>query len=174
MKKTLFLFLGVFCILLVSSSVAQAQTKMITVGPTEFVSEIHSANQFRIWEWGRYLYAETTATHRWIDARVDLPAGAIIKWMKVHFYDNVIGPYIKVHLWRTNKYNGAADIIYSVDTAGIASTAIRTEVDLTPVSGAAALVNLGVFNYYLMVDMSGDGTFAGSTLRLYGVTIGYD
>ena len=174
MKKTLFLFLGAFCILLISSSVAQAQTKMVTVGPAEFVSELHSANQFRVWEWGRYLYPETTATHRWIDARVDLPAGAIIKWIKVHFYDNVIGPYLVVHLFRANKYNGGVDIIYSVDTAGIASTAIRTEVDLTPVSGAAALVNLGVFNYYLMVDMSGDGTFAGSTLRLYGVTIGYD
>lgn len=172
-KKTLFLFLGVVCILLLSSSIAEAQVKYATVSPCEFVSELHLENQFRIWNWGNYLYPEPTATHRWIYARVDLPEGAIIKWMKVHYYDNVIGPYMVVSLRRANKYNAISEVVYAADLAGSNSTALRVFTDLSPSHPARTLVSLNVFNYYLVVDMSGDGTFAGSQLRLYGVTIGY-
>lgn len=169
MKKLLFLFLGAICFLLLSSSVAEAQTKYVTVGPCEFVSELHYEKQIRVWNWGAYMYQEPTGTHPWVYARVDLPDGAVIKWMKVHFYDNAAGPFMRVYLRRANKYNGISNVIYGVIASAL-SPSILTETDSAPTNPAHTLVNLNVFNYYIMLQFDGHG---GSDLRLYGVTIGY-
>lgn len=172
MRKTLFLFVGAICILLLSSLVAEAQIKYITVGPCEFVSELHMEKQIRIWNWGVNMFQETTATHPWYYARVDLPDGAIVKWMKVHFVDNASGPYMRVYLRRANKYNGISDVIYGVSCASSVSTSIQTFTDASPNNAAWTLVNLNVFSYYIMMDFhSGNG---GDQIRLYGITIGYE
>jgi hypothetical protein len=169
-KKTLSFSLGAICILLFFSSVATAQDKYVTVGPCEFVSELHMEKQIRVWNWGVNMFQETTATHPWYYARVDLPDGAIIKWMKVHYVDNASGPYMKVYLRRANKYNGISDVIYGVSASAV-NPAILTSTDLTPGNPAWTLVNLNVFNYYIMMKFE-DGN-GGGDVRLYGVTIGY-
>ena len=169
MKKKSFLFLGVLGLFLLSVTVAEAQIKMYTVSPSEFVPEQWGEKQLTVWNWGTYLYRQDTSTEQWYYAPVHLPDNVIIKYLKIHFYDNYQFQFINVKLRRANKYNKTSQVIYDVTSLSHSTIPVRHEIDTSPASAAYTKTNLGVFNYYLMLQMSSYGT----GLQLLGVTIGY-
>jgi hypothetical protein len=168
-KKKSFLFLCAWGIFLLSVTVAEAQTKIYTVSPCEFIPEQWAEKQIKVWNWGTYFLRQDTSTEPWYYAPVHLPDNVIIKYVKIHFYDNYDHQFINVKLRRANKYDKSSQVIYDVTSLGGFSTPVRHEIDTTPENPAFTKTNLSVFNYYLMLNMSSYGT----GLQLVGVTIGY-
>lgn len=140
-----------------------------TVSPCEFIPEEWGEKQIQVWNWGTHFFRQTTSTEQWYYAPVHLPDNVIIKYVKIHFYDNYNFQFINVKLRRANKYNKTSQVIYDVTSLGAFSTPVRHEIDTSPQNASYTKTNLTVFNYYLMLQMSSYDT----GLQLVGVTIGY-
>ena len=181
MKKKITSVIGVVCLIFTMSSVLGAQIDVISISPTA----LRSANDGSLQIWfGAYFdiptmtqyfgtYAFSLGAFSYYLIPLTLPEGKIIKWMKLHFYDNntTAGYQLECWLVRVNKYveNGNPQEIYKVDTAGSWGDIVAQKTDLTPASPARALIINKACHYYLMIDFNAANT---NDVRLYGVSLG--
>ena len=166
MRKRLLMILGMVCLFLFMSSVARAEK--LSVPACGFIAQGHQAEQLQMpLSMGNYIYRKDT-TEAIFYTPVYLPQGSIIKWIRVHVIDNDSTYDIQGALFRGNKYTGAGNMIYFVQTSG-ASSSVRHFTDTSPSPPAQTLVNNDVCTYWVGIAF-GAGP-SGLDRRVYGVTI---
>jgi hypothetical protein len=166
-RKGIFVVSGMICLIFFSSVMVKGD--VYSVSPCEFVPESQAEKQLQIWNWGAYMYRQSTSTEQWYYAPLHLPDGVIIKWLRIHFYDNYEYQYLSVALRRVNKYTKVSEVIYDVSSLGASTETVRYETDYSPTIPALTKVNNGACTYFLMLRM----TSYDPGLQLVGVTIGY-
>jgi hypothetical protein len=140
----------------------------VTVAPAEFLPVNGAAEQLAGQpDWGGYVYRTDTSTTDEYCAQVDLPHGAKIKYVRLHFWDNESSANIECSLLRTNKYTGASDIVYQVETVG-ASASVQFATDYSPSPAPSySLINVDACSYFILIHIGAPGP----GLRIYGVTV---
>jgi hypothetical protein len=169
MRKKIYWILGIVCLFLFGSSVIRAEK--LSVPACDFIAEGHQAGQLQLNnEWGDHFWRQANASEEWYYAPVNLPHGAIVTGIRLHFVDN--SDYnILCFLGRVNKYNGVRTAIYSLWTSG-RSSVVRHETDLSPLNPPYALINNTVCTYWIGIQFWGG--FGGTNRKIYGVTIYYE
>jgi len=121
--------------------------------------------------WGDYVYRSDTSTTNYFYAQLNVPHGAIIKYVRLHYMDDDASNNIAIALVRTNKYTGSSSSLYVIWTSG-ASSAIQY-LDDNSVSPAPsyALTNTDACNYHIYLQLDGKGQ---NVQRFYGVTVVYE
>lgn len=159
-----FLILSVCFFLLASFTFAD----YITITPAAFHDEDDDASSKNCDLYGTYFH-DTGGV--WFLAPAHLPDGAIIRNIRLHYYDNNSGTMMDIfcNLLRINKYDGSRDYLFQTTSAGPASSSIRSVVDFTCPTPAWRQVRNASCNYYVHIGFGATG----NTLRVYGVTIEY-
>jgi hypothetical protein len=167
LKKKIFLISTIIILIFCSSVIVDGE--VYSVSPCEFIPESHGEKQLQVWNWGTYMFRQATSTEQWYYAPLHLPDGVILKWLRIHFYDNYDFQYINVTLRRVNKYTKTNEVIFDVSSLGSSTLPVRYETDYTPAVPAWSKVNLGACAYFLMLRMTSYDT----GLQFVGATIGY-
>lgn len=153
------------CFFLVASFVF---ADYITITPAAFDDNDDDANAKDSDLYGTYFY-DTGGV--WFLAPVHLPDGVILRNMRLHYLDNNSGNLMDIfcNFIRINKYTGGRDYIFQTSTGGSTSSSIRSIVDNTCPTAAWRQVRNNSCNYYILLGFGA----AGTSLRVYGVTIEY-
>lgn len=142
-----------------------------TIGPADLRIPPGTTATFAAGSHGEYVYKTSSETGSLI-APVHLPSGAIIKNIRLIFYDNNSSPSAQILCWllRVNKFTGDYYVIFNLETMGT-EDAIRSIVDSTCPVPAKRLVNNGAVNYGLTITFLADCDI---NCRVYGATITYE
>ena len=109
MRKRSLMILGMVCLFLFLSSVARAET--LSVPASSFIAQGHQAGQLQLNnDWGDHMWRQAGATEDWFYAPVNLPHGAIVKGLRLHFVDNSVYS-ISCTLGRVNKLYGSITLV---------------------------------------------------------------
>lgn len=169
MRKTLSITLVMVCLVLFLSSITEAEK--LSVPACNFIAEGHQAGQLQLNnDWGDHFWRQAGATEDYFYAPVNLPHGAIVKGIRLHFVDNSVYN-ISCTLSRVNKYNGVKSVIYSLWTSEYSSV-VSHMTDLSPLNPAYASINNSVCTYWIGVQFLGGS--GGTNRKVYGVTIYYE
>ena len=181
MKKKITSVIGVVCLIFTMSSVLGAQVDVISISPTALLSANHGSLQiafgayFDLATMTQYVgtYAFRIGGVSYFLIPLTLPEGKIIKWLKLHFYDNntTAGWQLQCMLVRVNKYveNGNPQEIYKVDTAGSWGDIVAQKTDLIPAHPSRTLIVNKACHYYLMINFNSATTM---DVRFYGASLG--
>jgi hypothetical protein len=170
MRKRLGFVLGSLCLLLFASQ-ANSVTDRVTLAPAEF-HPVNGAAEQLIGRsgWGDYVYRADASTANTFFAQLNVPHGAIIKYVRFHYMDNDASNDMACALVRTNKYTGSTLTIYLIWSTG-ASSSIQYLDDSSAPAPSYSLTNTDACNYYIYLELDGKGQ---SVQRFYGVTVVYE
>lgn len=160
MTKKLLVCFACFFLL---ASVAMAD--FVTVTPVAFNDDDDEAGARNCSIWGEYV---SDSGGVWLLAPVNLPHGAVVKNMRVHYLDNAAND-IWINFYRVNKWTGVQEYIFQVTTTGAENT-IRSVVDSTCTPAARRMIYNNSCNYIVAIGFN----TAGTAQRIYGITIEYD
>jgi hypothetical protein len=137
----------------------------VTISPIEFDDDDDDANARNCDIWGEYIYDSGGVWHL---AAVNLPHGAVIRNMRVCYYDNHAQD-IWINFYRINKFTGTQEYIFQTTTTG-AVAGIRSVVDSTCSPASLRGVQNNTCSYFVALGFNAQS----SGLRIHGITIEYD
>lgn len=168
MKRTLILLCVVFFLGGLPNAV---RADHYTISPDDFRPGDGTPDMF-LGKWGEYVRRDSDSG--WLFAPVHLPSGAVVKNMRVVYYDNDASNNINFFFSFFNHFTvdpaGLNQIdIFQFSTAG-ASSAARIAVDSTHQRKAAdRLIKNNTCTYFVSADF----TAVSDDLRLYSIQIEY-
>jgi hypothetical protein len=142
-----------------------------TISADDFKPGDGSSDMF-LGVWGEYVRRDLETG--WLFAPVHLPSGAVVKNMRVVYYDNDASNNMKVYFSFFNHFTVNPAVLNQIDifqfsTAG-ADSAVRIAVDSTHQRKAAdRLIRNNTCTYFVSVDFNA----ASDNLRLYSIQIEY-
>lgn len=160
MKKGIMALVGVLLL------IGVAHADKITLGPSDFMDDAGAADALDI---TNDTYLLKTTASGYLIAPIHLPEGAIIRSVRVVYYDNDTDA-IYWYVGRANKYTGDKDYLFTAYTDG-AVDAIRSSVDSScqPAASYRKVYN-GSCHYWVELRFYS----VTSDLRVYGVVIDFD
>jgi len=160
MRKKWMVFFACFFLL-----TGLALADFVTISAIEFNDDDDDSNTRNCDIWGEYIY---DAGGVWHLAPVHLPHGAIVRNMRVNFYDNHAQD-IWINFYRINKFTGVQEYIFQIPTSG-AVAGIRSIVDNTCTPPALRGVVNSACDYFVAIGFNAQS----SALRIHSVTFEFD